>query len=337
MRHTVFISYSSIDSRKVDELVLTLQQLDVNIIRDVKDIHVSHSIADRIERLVKSSGTVLVALSNNSIAAPWVEKEVSIASEFISAGAPLKVAYVKINKDTHVPDFIKKQLFIDFSDKKTLAKEIIKLSKIFVHSPAIRQIGIYDAFYGNEDLDRFRERSEGESGCTLSEYISCARTNIVAVGLWFGAIFEMDRGAAISNCLRNNSELKVELFVPDGDKISLDQLQYIHEDSDGVVHSLRAFIELYKKWGENRRLSKSESDRISLRYLPFVPTCSYLCIDPFLPQGRIIVDFFAPSIAPTNQLKLELRGPDTHVYSNYLKSLQYIMSQSSSGPPMSFI
>jgi hypothetical protein len=104
MRHTVFVSYSSLDSRKVDEFVLTLQQLDVNVVRDVEDIHVSHSIAERIERLVKSSGTLLVALSNNSIAAPWVAKEVSIATGFIDAGAPLKVAYVKISKDTHVPE-----------------------------------------------------------------------------------------------------------------------------------------------------------------------------------------------------------------------------------------
>ncbi len=324
MRHVVFVSYSRLDSKKVDELVTYLNELDVDVKLDRKDIHPTQPIEPGVKRMVKSSGTVIVALSNNSQASEWVKNEESMAKDQQKAGAPVSLVYVNLDPDTYVREDIKRQLYIDLSSRKTLPSELLKLAKIFIHVPAMRQIGLYEAYPNVEMLNEWRERADGTRGCSLEQFIEAAAERIVSVGLWFGAIFDMNQGAALADCLRSKPTLTVDLYMPDLKKAPMSQLIFIHENAQGVRIAMKQFLNLFQSWGANRGLTKQQADRIRLHLLPFIPTCSMLCTDPHLPIGRVTLDLYAPGIKPSAQFKLELRGPQTPGYQTYMQSLDYI-------------
>lgn len=337
MRHAVFVSYSRLDSKKVDKLVTYLNELDVDVKLDRKDIHPTQAIEAGVKRMVKSSGTVIVALSNNSQASEWVKNEVRMAMKQQKAGAPVNLVYVNLDPGTYVREDVKRQLYIDLSSRKKLPGELLKLAKIFIHAPATRQIGLYEAYPNVEMLNEWRERVDGTRGCSLEQFIEAATERIVSVGLWFGAIFDMNQGAALAGCLRSKPGLTVDLYMPDLKKAPISQLILIHENAQGVRNAMKQFLNLFQSWGANRGLTKQEADRIHLHFLPFIPTCSMLCTDPHLPSGRVTLDLYAPGIKPSAQFKLELRGPQTQGYQTYMKSLDYIRKRAINQTGTSYI
>lgn len=74
--YSCFISYSSEDKDFAERLHADLQNRGVRCWFAPKDLKIGADIADTIDRTIRTRDKVLLILSQNSIASPWVEEEV---------------------------------------------------------------------------------------------------------------------------------------------------------------------------------------------------------------------------------------------------------------------
>ena len=333
MQHKVFLSYSSIDTLEVDKLVDVLRRLGLSVIRDTYAFQPGDDIDKAISRVVsKEADVVAVAMSNNSLTSPWVQKEERAAQQARAFGRPLDILYINISPDTNVPDRIRKRIYVDLAPRRPAdyALRILDISRFFLRRPALRRLGVYDVYSELSDLDSRRENATGEVGCTIDQYLSSASDSIVAVGLWFGVLFGMDQASTLAQRLRDVPGLRIDLYIPDPDIAPMAQLAGIHESAHAVIDRIPEFVEQrFTPWGAKRGLDASQAQRCQLHFLRYIPTASFLCVDAVKPTGRIILDLYTPRIKPSDQLKVELRYPRTPVYQKYLQSLAYIQSDQS--------
>ena len=328
MKHQAFISYSHLDKPLVDKLEQELRALGIDVWRDINEIYASQDIQDVIEKAITHNTDILiVALTNNSLAAPWVKWEQERGEQAIAAGLPLEIIYVKLDAKCYVPDDIKRRLFIDLSgryESKEFFRGLLSLARYGISRNPLSRLGVYDIYDSFSDLDARRENKDGIPGCPLGEFIACAEEEIVAVGLWFGVLFGPDSGAALANFLQTKPKGTIDLYVPDPESAPLHNLALVHEHKSGVIKRIKDFIVLFEEWGCSRGLSQDEADRCRLHLLKLVPTNSYLCIDPCQVRGRMILDIFAVGIEPSRQMKVELRYPETSLFKMYADSLAII-------------
>ncbi|MGF6873036.1 toll/interleukin-1 receptor domain-containing protein [Paraburkholderia sp. MM5477-R1] len=327
-RYRVFLSYSRKDRSLTDRLKLLLNQLGVEVWRDLENLLVATDVQKAITQAIKNDADFfLVALSDHSQAAPWVKYEEEFAKMIQESGAHLKTVYIKIS-DTYVPDEIKGKLYVDLSMSmrdKLYQENLIKLAQFFlVDNHPYRSFGIYDIYTSYSDMDSRREDGQGRHGCNVDKYVASARHSVIAVGLWYGALFGPNSAAGIETFLKGGNG-RVHLFVPDPDASPMEHLRKTHNCGHGVEERIRGFISNFKSWGKTRGLSRDQADRCTLHLINLIPVNSFLCLDFGQANCRMLIDVFAAGIVPEDQLKLELRYTNTPLFEVYSKSLTFIM------------
>jgi hypothetical protein len=325
MKTKAFLSYCRQDSAKVNALERYLRDLGIDVLKDTYELKVNDDIESAVHRLVTSQADlVIVALTNNSLASPWVAKEREFAERAKALGRPTEIVYVKLKEGTYVPDAIQRRLFVDLAtaDKGAKQDSLMRLARYLLRRPPWISTGVYEIYADLDDLNARREDSQGQPGCSIDEFLALAQSRIISVGLWFGFLLGMDQGAALAELLHSRPQLTIDLYVPDPDTAAREQLALIHESGQEVWNRVTERIHAFSKWGKARGLTASDASRIRLHLLRFVPTASILAVDPWGPAGRIILDLYTPGIAPSRQAKLELRHPKTKIYQTYLQSLE---------------
>jgi TIR domain len=218
MKTKAFLSYCRQDSAKVNVLERYLRNLGLVVLRDNYDISVNDDIEFTIQKIVNSQcDLVVVALTNNSLASPWVKKELEFAERARASGRPVEIIYVKLQAGTFVPESVQKRLFVDLAlpDKDGKQDSLLRLAKYLLGRPPWIATGVYNVYTDVDDLNSRREDTDSDISCGINEFLTLAQHKITSIGLWFGAIFGMDQGAALVEVLRSSPFVEIDLYLPD--------------------------------------------------------------------------------------------------------------------------
>jgi hypothetical protein len=77
---TIFISYSRIDSTTADQLVDALEELGIDVFRDIKNIEWGQSIPAKVMEGLEGAAAIIVILSPGSLKSQWVSYEIGFAT-----------------------------------------------------------------------------------------------------------------------------------------------------------------------------------------------------------------------------------------------------------------
>ena len=113
---SVFLSHNHADKDFVRRIGLRLQRRGVDVWIDEAEIRPGDSLIEKISEGLGGCEYVLAFLSNNSVNAPWVKKELSIAITREIKGKLYNVIPVVLD-DVSVPIWLEDKLYIDFSDE----------------------------------------------------------------------------------------------------------------------------------------------------------------------------------------------------------------------------
>jgi hypothetical protein len=327
----VFISYARSDREAVNHLEQTLQSLGVSVFRDINSFKLTDNLEERIKAFIEYEVEVLlVAVSNDSLASEWVERERDFAKHAQSVGVPIAIAYAKIGQNTKVPDDIQQLVYFDASKPGSIEyyESLMQLVQFFLMRKPYQQIGVYDVFESRVALNLRRENAEGIQGSDLLDFLCSAQNHVVGVGLWFATLFSPDTGKALKTLFTHRPDIKVELYVPHPTKAPLENLILTHEAGGAVQQRIQQFVDLFRAWIETLP-SEDIAPKLSLHMLRFVPSQVMLCVDPYEVYGRMVVDNPVTAMGGEHQLKVELRYPRTPLYALYLDSLRFIQAKES--------
>lgn len=123
---SVFISYSTKDSKFVNELSAELVKNRINIWLDKWEMQPGDSLIDKIQDGLTDSSFLLVVLSENSVQSEWCKKELN--SGLMREIKEKKVVVIPILlDDCDVPVFLQEKVYADFRDKfETGFQELIR-------------------------------------------------------------------------------------------------------------------------------------------------------------------------------------------------------------------
>jgi len=155
-RPTVFVSYSSRDSKRVQEAVEHLRRSDVSVWFDDIRIVPGTRIIDALHEGLAESRILVLFVSVSSIKSSWVNYEWTLfIDQSLRRRTPLYLIPVKIGR-VAMPDQVAQFRYIDASDDEYLEKL----------SSAIKTISIQDAerkrgyhVWLSEQVDRVRNKS----------------------------------------------------------------------------------------------------------------------------------------------------------------------------------
>jgi len=126
----VFVSHSSLDKPFVRQLVDELQEHNVQVWFDERQLDVGDSIVDGINTGLSEADYLLVVLSKNSVESNWVKNELNFALMEEASKKAIVVLPAVIN-DCEVPPLLKDRKYADFSDN--FAGGIRNLLQVFAH------------------------------------------------------------------------------------------------------------------------------------------------------------------------------------------------------------
>jgi hypothetical protein len=110
---TVFISYSHEDQAFVDRLSIALLNNNIKVWRDNYKIMPGDALSSRINAAINSASFFCVVLSQRSVTARWVEREVEASLLRVARGAPLVVVPIVID-ECEIPHALKDHMYLDF-------------------------------------------------------------------------------------------------------------------------------------------------------------------------------------------------------------------------------
>ncbi|MCI0735986.1 MAG: toll/interleukin-1 receptor domain-containing protein [Beijerinckiaceae bacterium] len=322
MNRRIFVSYSTLDAKIINVIVHELRSLGLEVWHDTRDIRVNDDIRGVIETVLsKGTDLFLVCLSNNSLASPWVQWESNVAEQAQRLGASLDIVYANISPNTSVPDEIKRKRYVDLSKKSDIHRSLLELAKFLLARSPFAWLGVYNVYANYSDLAARRENITGHTPCDVDAFIECASKSVIAVGYIFRTLFGNSHGRGICRRLRESSSFQMQFYVPDPQLDGAAHLASIHIRKASIPREIQAFVEHFLDWGQSMKLTPQQAARCHLHLMKAAPTHSLLAVDPCLPQGRIIVDAYAFGGEPRDQLKVELRYPQTQLYSFYIQAL----------------
>ncbi len=131
--HGIFLSHTGVDKPFVRQLRKDLLAHGVeNVWLDEAEIDIGDSLIEKIEEGMKLSRYIAVVLSNKSIGAPWVKKELDTAmNREISSGEV--VVLPLLYEECELPEFLKGKLYADFSkqeDYETVLGKLLRRLRI---------------------------------------------------------------------------------------------------------------------------------------------------------------------------------------------------------------
>ncbi|MFM2312102.1 MAG: hypothetical protein RLZZ04_1378 [Cyanobacteriota bacterium] len=112
----VFLSHNTKDKPFVERLARDLNNHGVKYWLDRAEIKVGDSLIDKIRSGIDEVDYVAVILSPNSVASPWVQREVDVAINQEIYGKKIKVLPIMYQK-CKLPGFLLGKLYADFSDE----------------------------------------------------------------------------------------------------------------------------------------------------------------------------------------------------------------------------
>lgn len=111
----IFISYSHMDKKRVNRLVIDLEDNNLNVWRDEKKIKVGDSITRKVEQGISECDFFCLVLSKHSVDSKWVDLEYRTAQNIrLTTGINLKILPILI-QDVELPPFLKDIKYADFS------------------------------------------------------------------------------------------------------------------------------------------------------------------------------------------------------------------------------
>lgn len=125
---SVFLSHNHADKEFVRLIGLRLQHRGVNVWIDEAEIKPGDSLIEKISDGLGTCEFVIAFISKNSIEAPWVKKELSIALTREIKGKLYKVIPALL-ENVELPVWLEDKLYVDFIDKKDITSEFSKLLK----------------------------------------------------------------------------------------------------------------------------------------------------------------------------------------------------------------
>ena len=125
--HGLFLSHTAVDKPFVRQLRDNLLERGVtNIWLDEAEIQIGDSLTSKIEEGIKKSRYIAVVLSQKSIGAPWVRKELDVAmNREITSGEV--VVLPLLYEHCELPEFLRGKLYADFTRPEDYEEGLQKL------------------------------------------------------------------------------------------------------------------------------------------------------------------------------------------------------------------
>lgn len=125
--HGIFLSHTGVDKPFVRRLRKDLLARGVERVwLDEAEIDIGDSLIAKIEEGIKLSRYIAVVLSNKSINAPWVKKELDVAMNREIASGEVVVLPL-LYEECQLPEFLKGKLYADFSNPEDYEEVLSKL------------------------------------------------------------------------------------------------------------------------------------------------------------------------------------------------------------------
>lgn len=154
MSVSVFLSHTAADKPFVRKLAGDLDNHGVKYWLDEAEIKVGESLIEKIREALDEVDYVAVILSPNSIASPWVQREVDVAMNQEIQGKRVKVLPIMYRR-CELPGFLLGKLYADFTDESTYThafKRLVQSIGIVFNKKAL-EINSADTTLGNA-IDR---------------------------------------------------------------------------------------------------------------------------------------------------------------------------------------
>jgi hypothetical protein len=129
---SVFLSHNKEDKAFVRQLARDLDNHGVKFWLDEAEINVGDSLIEKIRSGLDEVDYVAVVLSPNSIASPWVQREVDVAMNQEISGKKVKVLPI-LYRQCELPGFLLGKAYADFTEESQYEDAFAKL---------IRSIGV---------------------------------------------------------------------------------------------------------------------------------------------------------------------------------------------------
>jgi hypothetical protein len=129
---SVFLSHNFADKPFVRRLATDLENQGISYWLDEAEIKVGESLIEKIRNGIDNVDYVAVVLSPNSIASPWVEREVDVAMNQEIMGRRMKVLPLMYQK-CDLPGFLLGKRYADFTEESRYAAALEDL---------VRSIGV---------------------------------------------------------------------------------------------------------------------------------------------------------------------------------------------------
>lgn len=128
MTVSVFLSHNTKDKPFVRKLAKDLDSHGVKYWLDEAEIKIGESLIEKIRSGIDQVDYVAVILSENSVASPWVQREIDVAMNQEINGRKIKVLPIMYQK-CDLPGFLLGKLYADFTDKSKYESSFEKLVK----------------------------------------------------------------------------------------------------------------------------------------------------------------------------------------------------------------
>jgi hypothetical protein len=109
----LFVSYSSKDKPFVERLAADLNRHKVKIWVDALEMQIGDSLNKKIQHGISNSGWLGIVLSPDSVASPWVEKELNAALELELERQSVFVLPL-LYRECKIPLFLRDKVYADF-------------------------------------------------------------------------------------------------------------------------------------------------------------------------------------------------------------------------------
>lgn len=128
MLPSVFLSHNHADKPFVRRLAADLDNQGIPYWLDEAEIKIGESLIDKIRAGIDKVDFVAVVLSPNSVASPWVQREVDVAMNQEIMGRRVKVLPL-IYKACDLPGFLLGKRYADFTEDTRYATSLEDLVK----------------------------------------------------------------------------------------------------------------------------------------------------------------------------------------------------------------
>jgi len=126
MISSVFLSHNSVDKPFVRQLACDLENQGVSCWLDEAEIKVGESLIEKIRAGIDSMEYMAVVLSPDSVASPWVQREVDVAMTQEIHGKRVRVLPI-LYRRCEMPGFLLGKKYADFTEQSQYAEALAKL------------------------------------------------------------------------------------------------------------------------------------------------------------------------------------------------------------------